>query len=259
MTWIETHNKLERHPKVIDLMNLMGWNKSEAIGYLIRFWWWCVDYAEDGDLRPHSAQRIATAVDLTGDTADKFVPAMIETGWIDEQPYFRVHDWWSYIRNFLMRKYWRTPRKWRRVRRLYGSSRDTNCETHSESVPNLTIPNHTIPNTCTHADDFEIPQTLLSLPGWSATWEAWQQFRTEVHKPLKPTTIKSQIRFLLKQSDPVAVIEQSIRNGWQGLFPLKNGNTSHHPIRSAITVAEEQAGLRKVLDEMNPNSQADKG
>jgi hypothetical protein len=126
-------------PRVADLKIAVGWNKSETIGYLVRFWWWCVDYAEDGDLRPHSPQRIATALDLAGETAEKFVSAMIETGWIDVQLYFRVHDWCFYIRNFLMTKYDRNPRKCRRVRRLYGGT----CRGGSRGTPNLTIPNHT--------------------------------------------------------------------------------------------------------------------
>jgi hypothetical protein len=258
MTWIETHDKLERHPKVLDLMNLMGWNKNETLGVLIRFWWWCLEYAEDGDLRPHSPQRIAGALDMMGDYAVKFVPSMISTGWIDEKPNLRVHDWWDYIGNFLMSKYKHHPSKWRRVRRLYRGKKNGAKNSSKNGTPNLTIPNHTIPNKRV-TREIVFPEELTRLSKWTETWTGWEAHRREIGKPLKPTGIQKQLKFLVKQPDPIAVIEQSIRNGWQGLFVLKNGQKSGHrrPVRDAIAVNRELMRTQELIQEMEKDGQKD--
>lgn len=58
-------------------------------------------------------------------------------------------------------------------------------------------------------------------------WKGWITHRKEIKKKLTESSAKKQLNFLMAQENPVDIIEQSIRNGWQGLFPLKvynNGN-----------------------------------
>ena len=66
----------------------------------------------------------------------------------------------------------------------------------------------------------------------------WMKYRTEIRKTLKPRTAKSQIKFLKDRppAEAVAIIEQSIMNGWTGLFELKNKNK---PIQEQKSVVEE--------------------
>ena len=55
-----------------------------------------------------------------------------------------------------------------------------------------------------------------------ATWERWKAYRSEIRKPLKPASIPAAQRSLAAfGSEQAAVVEQSIANGWQGLFPIK--------------------------------------
>lgn len=152
MAWIESHQSLERHPKTLMLATAMGWDIDVTIGKLHRFWWWCVDYAEDGDLRRHNDECLGAAVGLNGENATAFVRAMRRAGWLDEEPYFRIHDWWDYIGRFLCAKYRRHPAKWQSVRAAYAHSvhdsvRDTVHDNVHDSVrtpiPNLTKPNQT--------------------------------------------------------------------------------------------------------------------
>jgi hypothetical protein len=66
----------------------------------------------------------------------------------------------------------------------------------------------------------------------------WMAYRKEMKKTLKPRTAKSQIKFL-KQRPPaeaVAIIDQSIRNGWTGLFEFKDKNK---PIQEQKNVVQE--------------------
>ena len=125
---------------MIDLMCAMGWSLNETIGALHRFWWWCVDYAEDGDLTKHNDARIAQAVGLNGDTGKHFVESMVQSCWIDREPYFRVHDWWHYVGRFLNGKYSSEPKRWKRVKKCYVNPTVTR---RKPSLPNLTKPNQT--------------------------------------------------------------------------------------------------------------------
>lgn len=52
-------------------------------------------------------------------------------------------------------------------------------------------------------------------------WADWCQHRREIRKPLTKTSCERQTAQLAKHHAPDAVINQSISNGWTGLFPEK--------------------------------------
>jgi len=53
-------------------------------------------------------------------------------------------------------------------------------------------------------------------------WHRWVQYRKQIRKPIKPASVAAAQRKLAGFGpDQSAVVEQSIANGWQGLFPLK--------------------------------------
>ena len=107
-------------------MKLMEWDLDTTLGKLHRFWWWCVDYAENGDLRKHNDDRLGAASGvLPGQPSKRFVAAMVAACWLDRKPYFRVHDWWDYFGMFLQRKYSDQREKWESVRLLYSNKTGT--------------------------------------------------------------------------------------------------------------------------------------
>ncbi len=53
------------------------------------------------------------------------------------------------------------------------------------------------------------------------TWIDWCQHRAEIKRPLTATTCAKQAKTLAGHHDADAVINQSISNGWTGLFPEK--------------------------------------
>lgn len=54
-------------------------------------------------------------------------------------------------------------------------------------------------------------------------WHRWEQYRREIRKALKPASIPAAQRQLAAYGpDQEAVVEQSIANGYQGLFALKS-------------------------------------
>jgi hypothetical protein len=53
-------------------------------------------------------------------------------------------------------------------------------------------------------------------------WTAWTVYRKQIGKPLKPASIPAAQRKLAAfGTSQAAVVDQSVANGWQGLFPLK--------------------------------------
>lgn len=119
MAWIESHQSLRDSHKLYDLMASMEWEIHEAIGRLQMFWWWCVDHAEDGDLTKFKPHHLAIAAGLSPTEGKKFLEGMIEAGFIDLEPGFRLHDWWDYFGTFLRKRYSKRPEVWQRVRDLY--------------------------------------------------------------------------------------------------------------------------------------------
>jgi hypothetical protein len=74
-------------------------------------------------------------------------------------------------------------------------------------------------------------ENVLRINGFMSAWIEWDEFRKEKKKPLTDISIKQQLNFLAKQPDPIECINQSIRNGWQGLFEVKNNGTNRKPYR----------------------------
>lgn len=121
MSWIESHQKLKEEPKLFELMMQMNWSKAEAIGRLHMLWWWCVDHAEDGDLTGFNNTHLALAVELNGEEGARFVAALNRAGFVDREPFFRIHNWWKFCNRFMKQRYKDSPEKWRRIEKMYGS------------------------------------------------------------------------------------------------------------------------------------------
>jgi len=119
--WIKSHKNLRDNPKLFVLMAVMVWNRAEAIGRLHMLWWWCVDHAEDGDLRRFDDMQIAMAVELDATKSKQFIEALLKGGFLEREPYFRIHNWWKYAGRYLQSKYKDHPEKWKVIQEKYAS------------------------------------------------------------------------------------------------------------------------------------------
>lgn len=65
------------------------------------------------------------------------------------------------------------------------------------------------------------------------TWNRWEKYRREIKHKLTPSTIEGQLKKLSSYSEDEAIkiIDQSITNGWTGLFELKDNKTKGNPLR----------------------------
>ena len=69
---------------------------------------------------------------------------------------------------------------------------------------------------------------LLNTPEFVKCWEQWKQYRRELKKPLAPTTEGHQLKKLAGHDvdTAIAMLEQSMEKGWQGIFELKGDTKS---------------------------------
>ncbi len=63
-------------------------------------------------------------------------------------------------------------------------------------------------------------------------WHEWQEFRKQKRQKLTPASIKKQLTQLskLNEHDAIASINQSITNGWTGLFDPKSNGVNHRSV-----------------------------
>lgn len=65
------------------------------------------------------------------------------------------------------------------------------------------------------------------MPDWipQEAWQAYVEMRKKMRKPLTDYAIKLAVskleQMMLQGQDVQAVLDQSILNGWQGLFPVQ--------------------------------------
>jgi len=105
MSWIESHQSLTNHPKLLKLSSLTGYDLDKCIAKLHRLWWWALDYAEDGDLRRFTPEEIGLGIQISdANDAKRFYAGLIGSDFIDEKTLY-IHDWLDYAGRYLKSKY----------------------------------------------------------------------------------------------------------------------------------------------------------
>ena len=71
----------------------------------------------------------------------------------------------------------------------------------------------------------------LDTDAFKAAWKEWETFRREILKTIMPTSRSRQFKFLasLGHDGAIKSIEQSVQNGWTGLFELKAAHGQGSP------------------------------
>lgn len=88
--------------------------------------------------------------------------------------------------------------------------------------------------------------SAFAAPSWIpvSAWQAFEQMRTKARKPMTDAArgliVKELDSLKAKGFDPVAVLEQSVRNNWQDVYPLKDKGGNSTQSLSAY-MAEQEA------------------
>lgn len=112
MAWLRSEQSLLHHPKTVHLKTLLGVETATVIGRLHMLWWWCLDYAIDGDLSKKEAKVIEDACQVP-------LKLLIRAGFVDARPYRRIHSWYEIQGNYLRNRFKDKPEIWHRIKEMY--------------------------------------------------------------------------------------------------------------------------------------------
>lgn len=117
----------------------------------------------------------------------------------------------------------------------------------SASPPNL--PNPNLPDKSKNKNK-NPPKAPLPIPSWlnKTIWKSYLEMRKKIRKPATDDAMAGAIKRLTKLKetgeDPNAILEQSIFNSWQGIFPLKNIDVGK---RTATGAEKAKQGIKETL------------
>lgn len=88
----------------------------------------------------------------------------------------------------------------------------------------------------------------FNAPDFKDAWDRWIAYKKEIRKKMTATTAKMQAKTLSKMGKALAIesIDQSIRNGWQGIFDVKGQQWKSIP---ATEYNQRDIADRKALEE----------
>lgn len=112
MAWLRSEQSLLHHPKTVHLKTLLKIDTAGTIGRLHMLWWWCLDYALDGDLSKKETKVIEDACQVP-------LKLLVRAGFVDARPYRRIHSWWEIQGNYLRNRFKDQPDKWKRIQQMY--------------------------------------------------------------------------------------------------------------------------------------------
>ena len=153
MAWIELHQSIRDHRKIVDLAARLNIPEQYAAGLCIYMWTWALDNAPEGVLEM-SARLVTKASGWTGDE-DDFLSAMLLSKWLEKTPEntLYIHDWEQYAGRLIEKRREDAARK--RASRAEKSKvtkrpkdiRKTSAG-HPDDIPRMssvTVPNRTVP------------------------------------------------------------------------------------------------------------------
>lgn len=112
----------------------------------------------------------------------------------------------------------------------------------------------------TETDTEKEESKTLVVAGLDAdVWKRWLAYRKQIRKPLKPASILAAQRKLAAfGSSQAAVVEQTIANGWTGLFELKSNHAQPGKVNGYHRKTQDEllAEQRRKIEELGKNERA---
>ena len=102
--WIEVHDTLPDHPKVLLVADALKVPDAQVIGCLVCVWAWALTKRDDGLLGRQDTRAVERAARWPGKPGRLFA-ALLEAGWIDEtEDGYCLHNWEQYAGKLLASK-----------------------------------------------------------------------------------------------------------------------------------------------------------
>jgi hypothetical protein len=231
MPWVESHTVLLRHRKLIELAQDLRLKPVYTLGHLHALWHAALEQQEDGDLTSWSDELIADLSCYAGD-APQYVSLLQQHKWLDGK---LIHDWLDYAGKYLTAKY-RTanPRKLRLILEKHHKNYSRSKVGKKSTQPPIRLGrlSSSLKSESSEGGLGGVPRPAMVLPEWldAEIWEQFEKLRQRLRKPLDEF---SRNRFVFKKLtkfhdeglDVNEMLEESILNSWQGVFPPKAGRS----------------------------------
>jgi hypothetical protein len=205
------------HPKTFDLAARLGIELPTVLGHLELLWAFTGKQAPQGNVGKWPDGAIARACYWMG-RPEVFIQALQEAGFIDADPTHRltVHDWREHAPRWVKSKLKSLGQSF-----IGDVSGDTSSDTGGDDDEDIGAPSKGREG---KGSEGKGSLGADAPDGLDATvWTQWAAYRRQIGKPLKPASIPAaQLALAAYGSDQAAVVAQSIAQGWQGLFPLKD-------------------------------------
>lgn len=192
MAWIEIHQSLTAHPKVVRFATSVKEPPVQAIGRLVMLWLWAITYADDGDLSRFGSAEIASACAWSKDP-EILLKALQDARWLDGMA---IHDWMDYAGRLVEARVANKNRM--REKRAKNVQRTDGARTGA-TVPNRTQPTEPSPPTPSGdlEKDFEIARKAYPgiRRGFGPEWEAFQKKYKKRSTEIIPRLLPAIIRY----------------------------------------------------------------
>jgi hypothetical protein len=230
MAWIKFETCTSDKPEVWQIAQSLDIDPDAVVGKLLRVWAWFDEQTEDGNAPSVTKALLDRNVGVTG-----FVTSMLQVGWMVEEdgqlsiPNFGRHNGDTAKKRALTAK---------RVSESRGNSKDVTQMKQNCNATSVTgaLPreekirereeekkDNTNPPLSPKGERLKFDASKVSLPiqteAFKEAWLLWCQHRSEIKKPLKPTSCEQQLKQLAEwgEARAIAAIRYTVAKGWQGI------------------------------------------
>jgi hypothetical protein len=230
--WIKFEKSLQDDPRVIRLASRLR-NASVAtgdacalvaMGALTRLWCYADTHIRDDNTLDMGFSEIDALIGVPG------FCSMMPADWLREisentveLPDFQAHNGVDAKKRALSQKRMQRMRDAKSVTRASTRASPDQDQTKTKKRPR--------PKRGSGGDPEQVIENFTVPIGLDlAAWDRWLKYRKHRKPPIRPESIQAAADELTKFGEQqAAVVQQSIANGWQGLFPLKllNGSAPH--------------------------------
>jgi len=226
--WIKWNHGLESRPEVLAMARSLGLDPIHVAGCCMVAWAW-----GDRELRNGRAASVDVAQLDQIARVENFGNAMVKAGWLRCDDSGFVFSKWDRHNSKSAKQ---RALAYLRQQKLRGKNGGENVTVgsfqkrdQSKSKSKSKSKNKNKNKDSPLPPDFQTPE-------FQSAWTEWQAFRNEQRKPMTASTIKKQIALFqtIGHDAAIASINQSIRNGWQGLFDPRRED-SRRPARKPST------------------------
>ena len=231
MADVEVRDGLPRHPKVYALSAHLEITRAEVVGYLVMFWGWCQDHAEEGGTLAARLEAVDAA------TRPGFAAALLapDVGWLERDGDRLVVPRFERVRSERAKAAERQRRRRERLRA--GVSRD--CHVTSRDMSRDSAPPQAPDPPAKPAKAKGDPdawrevlarpayESLRADPAFMRAWTEWTEYvaarehGTKATYPIPSRTAAGVFNRVLEGGVPrfVAAVEEGMVKGWMVPFP----------------------------------------